>query len=152
MNKTSRTAAIAITFFAILHLAGFLLASPIFGLEDGDNPASSLEFIKQHSDLWFFSGLASVLAAIALAFAAHAIADTILRPFSSSLPKTVTTFGLFAAAFFFAHGVMRLQSPGTLLYIDSLNHDWGLSAYLAVQMAGVQGLGSARRRCRASAR
>ena len=30
-----------------------------------------------------------------------------------------------------------------LLYIDNLNHDWGITAYLVVQMVGIQGFAQA---------
>jgi hypothetical protein len=143
LNSTLRIGGIAIILFAVLYFAGFVFASPIVGLEDGDNPAVSLEFLRQHSDFYFLSGIASVLAAITLIGAVLSIADTVLQPSSSLMTRVTSTLGLFAAAFFFGHGVLRIQAPGTLLYIEGLNHDWGLSAYLAVQMAGTQGLGSA---------
>jgi hypothetical protein len=143
LNRTFRIAGIAIILFAVLYFTSYAFASPIVGLADGDNPAVSLEFLRQHSNFYFLSGLASVLAAITLIVAVLSIADTLLQP-ASSLPARVTsTLGLFAAAFFFGHGVLRLNAPGTLLYVESLNRDWGLSAYLAVQMAGTQGLASA---------
>ena len=59
------------------------------------------------------------------------------------MTRTTSTFGLFAAAFFFGNGVIHIQAPGTLTYIESLNYEWGIAAYLAVQMAGTQGFGSA---------
>ena len=36
-----------------------------------------------------------------------------------------------------------MQAPGTLVYMADLNRSWGEAAYLAVQMAGTQGLASA---------
>ena len=143
MTSSAKIGGIAILLVAFLYLASFAFASPLVGLEDGDNPAVSLEFIRQHSDFYFVSGMASILAAITLTVAVLSIADTVLQPSSSLLMRTSSTFGLFAAAFLFSHGVLRVQSPGTLLYIEGLNHEWGLSAYLAVQMAGTQGLASA---------
>ena len=84
-----------------------------------------------------------MMAAITLAIAVLSTAETLLLPASSLLAKTTLAFGLFAAAFFFGLGFLRMNSPGTLLYMESLNREWGLSAYLAVQMAGTQGLASA---------
>lgn len=143
MNSTFRIGGIALILFALCYFASFALSSPIVGFEDGDNPAVSLEYLRQHANLYFLSGVAAVLAAITLTVAVFSIADTVLRPTSSLLTRTSSTFGLFAAAFFFGNGVVHIQAPGTLIYIESLNHDWGLSAYLAVQMIGTQGLGSA---------
>ena len=143
MRHTFRMGGIALILFAALYFASFAFASPLAGLQDGDNPASSLEFIRQHSDFYFLSGIASVLAAIALLGAVFSIAETVPPPAAALTMKVTSTLGLIAAAFFFAHGVLRIQSPGTLLYMDGLDHAWGLSAYLAVQMAGTQGLASA---------
>ncbi len=143
MNRSTRITGIALVLFAFFYLAGFLLASPISGLQDGDNPASSLAFITQSGDLYFLSGLAYALAGGVLVLATHSASDSLAAPTRSPFTKTASTFGLIAAAFFFAHGVLRIQSPGTLAYIASLDRDWGLSAYLAVQMSGTQGLASA---------
>jgi hypothetical protein len=143
MTRSARIGGIAIILVALLYLISFVFSSPIVGFPDGDNPALSLEFLRQHSDFYFVSGMASVLAAITLTVAVLSVAETMLQPSSSLLMRTSSTLGLVAAAFLFAHGVLRVQSPGTLLYMDGLNHEWGLSAYLAVQMAGTQGLGSA---------
>ena len=143
MTNSARIGGIAIILVALLYFAGFAFASPLVGLEDGDNPVSSLEFLRQHSNFYFLSGLAFVLAAIALTVAALSTTEALLLPASSLLTKTTLAFGLFTAAFFFGHGVLRMNSPGTLLYMESLNREWGVSAYLAVQMAGTQGLASA---------
>ena len=143
MTSSARIGGIAILLAALLYLASFAFASPLVGLEDGDNPAVSLEFIRQRSNFYFVSGMASILAATTPTVAVLSTADTVLQPSSSVMMRTTSTFGLFAAAFLFGHGILRIQSPGTLLYIEGLNHEWGLSAYLAVQMAGTQGLASA---------
>ena len=66
MTSSAKIGGIAILLVALLYLASFAFASPLVGLEDGDNPATSLEFIRQHSNFYFVSGLASVLAAITL--------------------------------------------------------------------------------------
>lgn len=50
--------------------------------------------------------------------------------------------GIFSAAFLFIHGVVRL-SVEPLLYIDSLDRDWGEAAYLVVQVVGVHGFAQA---------
>ena len=128
---------------ALVYFAGFVLNSPLVGLEDGDNPASSLRFLREHPVVFFASGVASVLAAIALAVAVLSVSDLGLRAATSLGARFTAAFGLFAAAYFFAYGVLRMQSPGTLTFMADMNRAWGESAYLAVQMAGTQGLASA---------
>ena len=108
MNNTLRIGGIALILFAALYFASFAFASPLVGLQDGDNPASSLEFLRQHSNFYFWSGIASVLAAIALIIAVLSSADRLVQPASSLLLRVTSTLGLFAAAFFFAHGVLRI--------------------------------------------
>jgi hypothetical protein len=143
MTNLAKTGGIAIILFGLLYLASFVLGSPVVGLTDGDNPVTSLEFLKQHGDFYFLSGLTSALAAIALTVAVLSVADVMLQPATALLTRTTSTFGLFTAMFLFGHGVLRMNSPGTLGYMADLNRDWGLSAYLAVQMAGTQGLAAA---------
>jgi hypothetical protein len=120
MTRSAKIGGLAIILVALLYLVSFAFSSPLVGFEDGDNPAVSLEFIRQHSEFSFTSGLASVLAAIALAVAVPSVADTLLQRSSSLMTRTTSAFGLFAAGFFFGHGGLRIQSPGTLLYIGSI--------------------------------
>ena len=143
LNNSAKSGGIALFLFPLLYFSSFALASPLTGLEDGDNPVSTLAFLNQHANLYFLSGLASVLMAMALIVAVFAVADTLLHASTSLLARVTSTLGLFSAAFFFAHGILRMQSPGTLIYMEGLNREWGIAAYLAVQMAGTQGLGSA---------
>lgn len=143
MSRAARVGGIALIVFAALYVANFLLASPLVGVEDGDNPASSLAFIRQHAGIFFSSGVASVLTAIVLTTAVLSVSDLGLRPPSSLLVRVASAFGWFAAAYFFANGVLRMQSPGTLVHMADQNRAWGEAAYLAVQMAGTQGLASA---------
>ena len=119
-----------------------MLASPLVGLEDGDNPLVSLAFLRQDANLYFLSGLAAVLAAILLVVSVLALNDVILQSPASLLGRTTSTFGLFTAGFIFGHGILKMNAPGTLLYMESLDPAWG-QAYLAVQMAGTQGLAAA---------
>lgn len=52
-------------------------------------------------------------------------------------------FAVFPATYFSVNGMLRIQAPGTLLHMGNLNSDWGEAGYLAVQMAGTQGVASA---------
>lgn len=127
----------------MLYLASFVLASPLVGLEDGDNPLVSLAYLRQDANLYFLSGLAAVLAAILLVVSILALHDMMLQSPASIIGRTATTFGLFTAAFIFGHGILKMNAPGTLLYMESLDPACGQAAYLAVQMAGTQGLAAA---------
>lgn len=51
MTSTLRSGGMALIAVAVLYVAGFALASPMVGLEDGDNPAIGLEFIRQYAEL-----------------------------------------------------------------------------------------------------
>ncbi len=143
MRDSQQAGGMALILFAVLYLVSFILFSPVTGLRDGDDPASSLVFIGSHPNLFFLSGLASAIGAIALVGGVLSVEQAIFRPAPTLWARTTTVIGLFAAAFFFGHGIMRMQAPGTLQYIESLNPEWGQAAYLSVQMAGTQGLGSA---------
>ncbi len=143
MSRSAKIGSLALILFGVLYLSSFVFASPFVGLEDGDNPASSLEFVRQHGNFFFLSGLCAVAAAVALIVGGLALADTVLQPPASLLGRTTATLGTLAAAFFFAHGVLRMNSIGLLPYIDGLNHDWGLAAYTVVHIAGTIGLASA---------
>jgi hypothetical protein len=143
MSQPARIGGLALIVFTLVYFGSFAFASPLVGMQDPDNLGSSLVFMRQNGNLFFFSGLCAVLSSLALVVATLAVADHVLQPASSLLPRATTALGLFAAAFFFLLGVLRMNSPGTLVYMDSMDHDWGLAAYAAVQMVGMQGLFSA---------
>jgi hypothetical protein len=143
--QSSRLGGIAIIVFAAAFLSFIALemSRSTLGFEDADNPAVSMDFLSQHSNIYTLSGIASVVMAIALTVAVTS--STMAKPLAmtSSFEKTSMVFGLFSAAFFFGQGVLRVQAPGTLLHMEGLQRDWGLAGYLSVQMAGAQGFGSA---------
>ena len=144
MKRAARAGALSIVVFALAGIAWLALelAPPILGFEDTDNPAVSLQFLREHSDIYAQAGIVLVLMAITLTVGTFAVSD-VVAPRSNSLAlRTTSAFGLFAGAFFLAHGVVRF-SAGPLFYIDSLDHDWGEAAYLAVQMVGIHGFAQA---------
>ena len=80
--------------------------------------------------------------AISLTTAVLAVWDALAPRVDALGLRTTTAFGLFAGAFFFMHGVLRLGVE-PLLYIDGLDRDWGEAAYLAIQMVGLHGFAQA---------
>ncbi len=110
---------------------------PRLGFDDTDNPAVGLAFLRGHAEVYAQAGAALLVLAIGLTVAAIAMADLLAERADHVALRATTTFGLFGAAFFMAHGIGRL-SVHPLLYIDSLNHGWGEAAYVALQMVGVQ--------------
>ena len=144
MWSTIRFGALSIILFALAGIAWFALelAPPILGFADTDDPSVSLQFLREHSDIYIQAGIVLILMAITLTVATFAVSD-VVAPRSNSLAlRSTSAFGLFSAAFFLAHGALR-EGAGPLLYIDSLNHDWGEAAYLAVQMVGIHGFAQA---------
>lgn len=110
------------------------------GYADADDPAVMMAFLRAHGDLYALTGLTFVVMGVALALAVLAVHERAQRP--SLALRSATLFGLVAAASFFAAGVLRIQAPGTLLHMGSLDADAGLAGYVAVQMAGTQGFAS----------
>lgn len=142
--STSRVGALAIIVFALAGIAWFAfeLAPPNLGFEDTDDPAVSLRFLRAHQQIYAQAGIALVLMAITLTVAIFVVWD-VMAPRSNSLAlRSTSAWGLFSAAFFLMHGVLRLGVE-PLLYIDRLGHDWGETAYLAVQMVGIHGFAQA---------
>jgi hypothetical protein len=140
----SRVGAFALIAFAVLGLAWFALelAPPNMGFEDTDSPAVSLRFLHDHGHLYAQGGVALLLMAVSLVVATLAVWDALAARADGLALRTTTALGLFAAAFFLMHGVLRL-GVGPLLYIDGLDRDWGEAAYLAIQMIGLHGFAQA---------
>lgn len=128
---------------SVLAVVGLEIRRQSLGFDDADNPHTMLSFFRQHPDLYTATGLLWILIAIGLVVVVLVLWRVILARGSGLLIPFGSVFGLFSAAFFFAQGVLRVQSPGTILHIASLNEESGLAAYAAVQMAGTQGFGSA---------
>ncbi len=128
---------------AALAVVGLEIRRQSLGFEDPDNPRTMLSFFRQYPDLYTATGILWVLIAIALVVVVLVLWRVIPAAGSGLLIPVGTVFGLFSSAFFFAQGVLRVQSPGTILHIANLNEESGEAAYAAVQMAGTQGFGSA---------
>lgn len=125
-----------ITWFALE------LLPPVLGFDDTDNPAVSLDYLRQHPQVYPFAGVTLFIMAIAYIVASFAVSDALAPRTSSITRRSLSALGLFAAAFVFMHGVLR-ESVGPLLYIDSRNSGWGESAYLTIQMLGTHGFAQA---------
>lgn len=108
------------------------------GRGDGDNPADSLRYLAEFGLLYSYSGLALVVGGVALVVAVLGILRITGMP--SLAYAAASTFGVLAGGFLSVSGVMRMQAYGTVPHIQSLDQSWGEAAYLAVQMAGTQGL------------
>ena len=142
---TSRAGGLALIVFSLAFVATFMLESwrvPL-GYDDGDNPEQSVAFLRQHGRIYEASGIVQILMTVALTVGALAVADLSSPHSPSLLANTTTAFGLFSAAAYFLNGALRLAAARPLLYIDGLNHEWGVTAYLVVQMVGVQGFAQA---------
>lgn len=136
---------IGAVLFVLAGAAGFVLETTARteGMDDGDNPAESLALFAVNPNAYSLSGLALSTSAIALLLLVLAVAETVLRSVRPLYARFVTGVGLISVVLFFLAGVIRLQAPGTVTHIASLDRDWGLAAYLAVQMSGTQGALSA---------
>jgi hypothetical protein len=113
------------------------------GFEDADNPATMIAFLRDHPHVYTWSGIAFVVMAVALVLAVLAVREHFAHAPETVVMRTSAVLGLFAAAFFFGQGVLRVQAPGTLMHMAGLGREWGHAAFLAVQMAGTQGFASA---------
>ena len=131
----------------IAGLAGIIwfaleLLPPVLGFDDTDNPAVSLDYLRQHPQFYPLAGVTVFIMAIAFVVASFAVSDALAPRTSSITRRSLSALGLFSAAFLFMHGVLR-ESVNPLLYIDSIKSGWGESAYLTIQMLGTHGFAQA---------
>lgn len=140
----ARLGALSVVVFAVAGIAWFALevAPPALGFQDTDSPAVMLPFLRQHSELSVYAGIALVVMAITLVTATFTTSDVLVQRADSLAVRSTAAFGIFAAAFFLMHGVVRL-SVEPLLYIDGLDPAWGEAAYLTVQLMGIHGFAQA---------
>lgn len=144
-HRVGPAGATAAVVFTVAGVAGYLVETTARtpGFDDGDNPAQSVALFAVNPTPYSLSGLALAVAALALLVLVLAVREAVLRRVRPLYATFVTALGLISAAFLFLAGVIRLQAPGTVTHITSLDREWGLAAYLAVQMSGTQGALSA---------
>lgn len=118
------------------------LLPPVLGFEDTDNPAVSLDYLRQYPQFYPLAGVVLFIMAIAFVVASFAVSDALAPRTSSITRRSLSALGLMSAAFIFMHGVLR-ESVGPMLYIDGINSGWGESAYLTTQMLGTHGFAQA---------
>jgi hypothetical protein len=133
--------AIIIAGIAGIVWIGLELLPPNLGFDDTDNPAVSLDYLREYPQFYPLAGVTAFIEAIALVVASFAVSDALAPRTSSLARRSLSALGLITAAFIFMHGVLR-ESVGPLLYIDSIGSAWGESAYLTVQMLGTHGFGA----------
>lgn len=110
---------------------------------DGDNPADSLRYLAEASRSYLWSGALMALGGGALVVGAVGRLRARGGHPSSMLAHVSLVFSIISGGLLIGAGVIRMQATGTVPHIASLNPEWGEAAYLAVQMAGTQGLMSA---------
>lgn len=145
MNRTPLIGGILLVAFSLAFFGVFALESSRvqLGFEDGDNPEQSVAFLREYGVIYEVSGTLQIMMSVALVVSVLAVANTFGHG-TPDLPVNISSvFGLFAAAAYFLNGALRLAAARPLLYIDSMNHDWGVTAYLVVQMVGIQGFAQA---------
>lgn len=118
------------------------LLPPLLGFDDTDNPAVSLDYLRQYPQFYPLAGVVLFIMSIAFVIASFAISDALAPRTSSITRRSLSALGLISAAFLFMHGVLR-ASVGPLLYIDGMNSRWGESVYLTIQMLGTHGFAQA---------
>lgn len=142
MRRTTIVAGAAAVGVGLLGIVwfGLYLAQPMLGFADTDDPALGVRFVRAHPDVFTWTGTALMLTSIVLTIAVTSLAATARQERGSWPVRAASVFGLFAAFCFLVFGVMRIGAVGPLLHIASLDAAWGETAYLVVQMAGVQGV------------
>jgi hypothetical protein len=107
---------------------------------DGDNPADSVAFLRAAGSFYGYSGLALIVGGATFIVGVLGMARIVRVGGLSLAYGGATAFGVLAGGFLAVAGVLRLNATGTVLHIGNLDPAWGESAYLAVQMAGTQGV------------
>jgi hypothetical protein len=143
-HLSRRRGSIAAIFFGVAALAWFVveLSPQFYGFEDTDSPAVMLAFLRGHGSLFALGAVALFVMAGSLTVVCFAASDVLRRSDRQVGGRTMTFFGLIAAASFFLLGVVRF-STGPVLHIDGLKRDWGEAAFLVTQMMGTHGFAQA---------
>ncbi len=113
------------------------------GFNDADDPRVMLAFFREHREMYTSTGVLWMVIGVAVTAAVIGLWRSALAARPGIVVSVGSVFGLISGAFFFAQGVLRIQTPGTVLHIAGLDKGNGEAAYAAVQMAGTQGFGSA---------
>lgn len=144
MRNSAAAGGIAAIVFGAMGLVwtALQLAQQTLGFEDTDSPSVNLAYLRDHFDNYLQQGLAMFVMALALVILVFAVWDLLAGRTDSIALRTISTFGLVAAACFFLFGVLR-YGVHPLLYINGLDPSWGESAYLVQQIAGVHGFAQA---------
>ena len=132
-GRPNRSGGMAMIMFTVALVAWFVIER-VSGV-DPDDAEASVAHIRAHPRNYVVAGLLLWIMALGLTVAVSAVSETVL-----SRSRSATVFGFFSAGFFLLQGVLRVSTPGTLSYIDDLDHTWGTTAHLAVHMIGTQGL------------
>ncbi|MGV8907917.1 MAG: hypothetical protein ACOH1Y_02965 [Propionicimonas sp.] len=142
MRRPAWVAAISTVVSALLGLTWLWLFAlqPLLGFEDTDDPAVGVAFVAAHPQLFALTGQVLILMSLVLTISVACIAESHLAGLPRWPVAATTAAGLVAAACFLVFGAMRVGTSGPLLHIAGLRQEWGETAYLVVQIAGVQGL------------
>jgi hypothetical protein len=112
------------------------------GFDDTDNPAVSLDYLRQYPQFYPLAEATVLIMAIANIVASFAVSDALAPHTGSITRRSLSALGLLTAAFLLMHGVLR-ESVGPLLYVDEMNKGRGESAYLTILMLGTHGFAQA---------
>ena len=139
-RQAGSTAAIALVAGTLAAIAWFAVyvQAPVLGFADTDDPAVSLQFLREHAHLYNVEAVALIVLAMSLIVGTFATADALRDRIGSLGLRVTSSLALLAAACFFMFGVIK-ASVGPLLYIDGLRSEWGEAAYLVVHMLGTHG-------------
>lgn len=135
-----RTGGLALIVAGIAWGAWFFFESapPRLGFDDTDDPAVMLRFLQEHPAAYAQAGVALFVLAAALVVGVVAVGERLGERAGPLAARSVSAFGLIAAAGFLGLGATRMTA-GPLAHIAGLDPAWGEAAFLAVQMLGTHG-------------
>ena len=142
MQNSIRVAGVSMLVFGIAGIAWFVLAltPPSLGYADTDDPGLMLQFARVFPAVFVQEGMALLTMSISLTVATVAMVEVLALRVDRIALRSITAFGLFAAAAFFVTGALRVNASGPAIHIAGLNEAWGQAAFVAIQVGG-QALG-----------